>query len=150
MKQHDECREWLDSYKELKVEAARLFRRHEQLFTQATQITARLSLEPKGGGGDAENLLAALSDADAEALQKYAEAQSRMREIEDFIGVLPDRMGRIVLKLRYVDLLRWRDIKRELAKLNLNYEDAQIYRFHGIGLREARQEWKRRKEKQHG
>ena len=38
------------------------------------------------------------------------------------------------------------DIHRELARLSLNYEEAQIYRFHGIGLREARTIW----EEQHG
>ena len=131
MKQHDPCREWLESYRELKVEAAR---------------TSRLSKEPRGSGGDREKLLASLADADGEAMRKYAEAEQRMREIEEFIDRLPNRMGRIVLKLRYVDLMHWKDIHRELARLSLNYEEAQIYRFHGIGLREARTIW----EEQHG
>lgn len=150
MRQPDECRAWLESYGELKLEAARMRRRHQQLLDQATQITTRLSSEPRGGGGDRERLLAALADADGEALRKSAEAERRMAEIEAFIDCLPDRMGRIVLRLRYVDLLRWRDVRREMAKSNLVYEDAQIYRFHGVGLREAREEWKRRKEKEHG
>ena len=146
MKQHDPCREWLESYRELKVEAARMRKQHERLFTQATQITSRLSKEPRGSGGDREKLLASLADADGEAMRKYAEAEQRMREIEEFIDRLPNRMGRIVLKLRYVDLMHWKDIHRELARLSLNYEEAQIYRFHGIGLREARTIW----EEQHG
>lgn len=145
MKQHDECREWLESYGELKVEAARLRKRHERLFTQATQITTHLSNEPKGGNGDREKLLAMLADADEEALRKYASAERRMREIEEFIDRLPTKEGRMVLRLRYIELLRWKNVKRALAKSGLYYEEAQIYRFHGVGLREARAEWKRRK-----
>jgi hypothetical protein len=150
MRQPDECRAWLESYGELKLEAARMRSRHERLFAQATQVTTHLSDEPRGSGGDKEKLLAALADADGEAMRKGAEAERRMAEIEAFIDCLPNRMGRMVLRLRYVDLLSWRELRRELGRLNLNYEERQVYRFHGVGLREAREEWKRRKEKEHG
>lgn len=146
MKQADDCRAWLESYGELRVEASRLQRQHARLRDQATQVTSRLTQEPKGNGGDRENLLAALADADGEALRKHAEALKRMREIEEFIDQLPTRESRIILRLRYIDLMKWRKIKYALEKSRIYYEERQIYRLHGQALREARKIW----EEQHG
>ena len=145
MKQTDDCRAWLESYSELRVEAARLQRQHHRLMDQATRVTTRLTKEPKGGG-DRENLLAALADADGEALRKHTEALKRMREIEEFIDQLPTRESRIILRLRYIDLMKWRKIKYALEKSRIYYEERQIYRLHGQALREARKIW----EEQHG
>ena len=147
MKQTDDCRAWLESYGELRVEAARLQRQHHRLMDQATQVTTRLTKEPKGRGGDRERLLAALADADGEALRKQTEALERMREIEEFIDELPTKECRIILRLRYIELLKWKRVKWALQKSNIYYEEAQIYRLHGQALREARALWK---ERQHG
>ena len=147
MKQTDDCRAWLESYSELRVEAARLQRQHHRLMDQATRVTTRLTKEPKGGGGDREKLLAALADADGEALRKQTEALERMREIEEFIDELPTKECRIILRLRYIELLKWKKVKWALQKSGIYYEEAQIYRLHGQALREARALWK---ERQHG
>jgi len=145
-KQPDECRAWLESYGELKLEAMRMTRRRRQLLDQATQITSRISPVPGGGSGDKEKLLAALADAEGEAYRKETEALERYAEIEQFIDAIPTPESRTILRLRYLDRLRWADVRRAMTKSNLYYEERQIYRLHGQALREARAEWNRRKE----
>ena len=143
-KQHDECRKWLDSYKEMRVEILRLQQKHRSLWDQATRVTPRLSPVPGGGSGDRDLLLTALSDADDEVIGKYIEAIARQKEIEDFIDELPTDMSRIILKLRYVDLRDWLGVWNTLAKSGIDYSLDHIYRMHGIALREARELWVRK------
>ena len=145
-RQHDECRAWLESYRELRTEAHRLRQRHMKLVTEATRITTRLSGMPRGGGGDHEKLLAALADSDDEAVRKYLDAEERMREIEGFIDSLPSQNSRIILRLRYVELYSWREIERVLPRDQIYYSSDHIYRLHGIALKEARELWNKRKE----
>lgn len=145
-RQPDECRAWLESYRELRFEVLRLQRKHQSLWDQATGITAKLSPVPGGGGGDREKLLAMLSDADEEVIDKYLEAAIRQQEIERFIEDIPSAISRIILRLRYVELLRWPEIEAALTDSKIYYEARQIYRLHGIALREARELWNKRKE----
>ena len=79
-KQHDECRTWLESYREMRYEIMRLQRKHQGLWDQATGITAKLSPVPGGGGSDRDRLLAMLSDADEEVIGKYLEAVTRHKD----------------------------------------------------------------------
>ena len=146
MRQKDECRLWLESYKELRTEANRLWLRHERLRAQATRMTAQISLAPGGGSADKEKILAALADADEEAFVKYSQAVERMHEIETFIDSLPTRESRIILRHRYIELLRWPQVKRTLERSGIYYGDAQIFRLHGIALKEAREAWNKREE----
>lgn len=145
-RQHDECRQWLDSYKELRVEVNRLMRRHQQLWTQATKVTTHMSLVPGGGTSDKDALLTLLADADEEILSKLEEAQRRQQEIEEFIDDLPTVECRIILRLRYVELYDWRTVELMLEKSNIFYSDQHIFYLHGKALQEARALWSKRKE----
>lgn len=146
MRQKDECRAWLESYRELRTEANRLWQRHLRLAAQATRTTTQLSLVPGGGGSDRERMLAMLADSDEEAMSKHKEAVERMHEIEQFIDSLPTRESRIILRHRYIELLSWVQVKRALEKSRIYYEERQIYNLHGLALREAREAWYERKE----
>ena len=148
-RQHDECRAWLESYRDLRFEILRLQRKHQSLWDQATGITAKFSPVPGGGGGDRDRLLTMLADADEEVIGKYLEAVTRQQEIEAFIEDIPSAISRIILRLRYVELLRWPEIEHALMDSKVYYETRQIYRLHGIALREARELWKQRKENTH-
>lgn len=148
-RQTDECRAWLESYRELRTEANRLWQRHLRLAAQATRTTTQLSLVPGGGGSDREQLLASMADADAEAVAKHMEAADRMREIEGFIDSLPSQNSRIILRYKYVEMLHWPELKRALEKSGIYYDERHIYRLHGLALNEAREAWNRRGE-QHG
>ena len=145
----DDVRLWLESYRELKFEADRLWRKHQQLMSQATRVTTQLSPTPGRGGGDKEQLLAALADADDEVIEKSLAATERMREIEKFIDSIPTAVCRVILRLRYIELLHWKDLERRLKKSGTySYEQAQIFRLHGAALREARELWDSRKERE--
>jgi hypothetical protein len=97
---------------------------------------------PHGGGADREKLLAALADADGEAIRRMTEAVKRQQEIENLIDRVPTDVCRVVLRLRYVDLLRWSEIEKRMVKSGAYaYERRQIFRIHGLALKEARKVW---------
>lgn len=141
MKQHDECREFLESYGELLTEVRRLKETHLALWEQSTSITARYSDMPRGGGVDKEKLLAILSDADERTVAKYTEALHRKAEIEDFIDAVPGSLNRSVLRLRYIERLGWDEVGYKLAMNKVYMGDRQLYRVHGQALTEARKLW---------
>lgn len=141
-RQTDECRAWLESYGELRAEADRLWNKHRRLRDQATKITSRLSLVPGGGGGDKEKLLASLADASGEAVRMEQEALDRAEEIERFIESLPTPESRIILRLRYLERLKWTDLSRKISRLGFVYSENHIYKLHGRALNEARAMWK--------
>jgi hypothetical protein len=101
---------------------------------------------PGGGDSDKEKLLAALADEGGEALAKHAEAESRRREIEEFINTLPTPVCRIILRYRYVECLPWTRVIFALRQSGIYYEERQIYYLHGNALKEARKVWRSRKE----
>lgn len=146
-RQPDECRAWLESYRELRFDILRLQRKHQSLWDQATKITTKLSLVPGGGNSDRDRLLTMLADADEEVIGKYIEAVTRQQEIDRFIDNIPTDTHRMILRLRYVELLDWRSVEKTLCKSGVYYSLDHIYRLHGIALREARELW--RKDKSH-
>ena len=141
-RQTDDCRAFLESYRELRSEAARLRQKHRRLQDQATRVTTQISGMPHGGGADREKLLAALADADGEAVRKMTEAVERQQEIEAFIDRVPTPISRVILRHRYAEAMGWREVERALAKSQWVYSLDHIYRLHGIALREAREVWK--------
>ena len=148
-RQHDECRQFLESYRELRFEILRLQRKHQSLWDQATGITAKLSPVPGGGNSDRDKLLAMLSDADEDVIGKYLEATIRQQEIDQFIDQIPTDVCRMILRLRYAELQHWFDIKKTLEKSNIYYTLDGIYKIHGRALKEARELWNKRKETSH-
>lgn len=137
----DPCRQFLESYRELMSEVDRLWRKHLRLENQATQITARLSPVPGGGGSNREELLALLADSDGDVLRRMTEAEQRAKEIEELIDRIPTPAYRVVLRLRYLECLPWNDIERRMEKSKYAYVARQIYRIHGKALMEARGVW---------
>ena len=141
MRQHDACREFLESYGELMIEVRRLRDTHVSLWEQSTNITARLSDMPGGGGGDRDGLLAVLADADEKTLRKYTEAMSRKAEIESFVDAVPGSLNRTILRLRYIERLDWDSVGNRLARAGLLLSERQVFRRHGQALQEARKLW---------
>ena len=141
MTQYETCREWLESYRELHAEVRRLRAKHRSLLEQAESITARLSPTPGGGGGDHEQLLAALADADAETADALRKAEQRAREIERFIRALPTDTSRIILRARYLSQQDWQTVRRTLARSGLRYSKDHLYKLHKKALVEAEEKW---------
>lgn len=146
MKQKDEVRLWLESYRELKDNVNRLSQKHARLLAQATRTTTQYRDMPGGGDGDKEKLLAALADDADELFTLMTRARERMRELEEFIDCIPTPICRIILRHRYIEGLSWVQMQFALQKSGYFYERTHIFRLHGDALKEARTLWRERKE----
>lgn len=141
----DPVRAFLGTVREARLEEARCRRRLQEIDAQCRSVTSPLSAMPHGGGDShKDGPLAALADQRRlhEALLTAAVRQEM--KVERFIAQLGTDRHRIVLKLRYVDLLGWTRIQEQLEAQGLYYSDRQIYRLHGEALQEARLIWAER------
>lgn len=141
MTQYETCREWLESYRELHAEVRRLRAKHRSLLEQAESITAKLSPTPGGGGGDHEQLLAALADADAETADALRKAEQQALQIRSFINRIPTDTSRIILRARYLTMLSWAEVRRTLARSGMKYSKDHLYKLHKKALVEAEEKW---------
>lgn len=150
----DPVRSFLSSVAEARIEADRQTQRLQRLEAQATKVTASLTGMPRGGGGDSENLLAALADMRDQCSAAIVAAEQQVERVTEFIEKLENPVSRIILKLRYCDCLEWglrpkkghyygKTVTSELRKAGIYYEATQLYRLHGIALNEARELYKK-------
>ena len=141
-RQEDPTLDFLRSVRWSRVRARRTDLRLQELRAAATKITQRISGMP-GGGSDPhrDGLQAALADLETRLSEEHREALERERAVSSFLSRLPDASHREVLTLRYVHCLRWPQIREELEKAGLYYEERQIYRIHGNALQAARRLW---------
>ena len=142
-KQYDECRVFLESYKELRVEEDRLADTIRRLWEQNTRITARYSGMPGGGGGESfDSGNVAMGDAIDRANARYNLMQVRKEEITEFIDGVEGDLNRSILRLRYLRMMTWEEISRALSKAGYKlYEERQLRRLHGHALNAARKHW---------
>ena len=138
----DPTLDFLRSVRWSRVRARRTDLRLQELRAAATKITQRISGMP-GGGSDPhrDGLQAALADLETRLSEEHREALERERAVSSFLSRLPDASHREVLTLRYVHCLRWPQIREELEKAGLYYEERQIYRSPGNALQAARRLW---------
>jgi len=132
--------DFLRSVREARIETRRCEYRLEELRAQCERTTASYGgLAPGGAGDDHKDaLLVAAAEQTEELHRRTLCYVRRIRAVEDFIASLPDVRQRTVLRLRYVDGLRWDAVREGMAEYGLNYEDRQVYRLHGAALAEAR------------
>lgn len=138
----DPAREFLCTVKEARFNTQRCLCRIKEAEAECGRITAQCSGLP-GGGGDLhkDGPWAALADLRSLLLDNYREALRQEIEVEKFIALLRKDSHRIILRLRYVDCLRWPGVLKELEKKDLYYSERQVYRLHGEALHEARLLW---------
>ncbi len=144
IKKADPVREFLYSIQEAHFNVQRCQRRLLQMESQSESMTAKLSGAP-GGSADVhkDGVLAALADQRTVLRELYAEAVRKETEVERFISLLEEDSHRILLRLRYVDLLTWTEVQEAMKQSNIYYSERQIYRIHGEALQEARGVWAR-------
>ena len=145
----DPTLDFLRSVRWARAQARRTDLRLQELRASATRITAQITGMP-GGGSDLhrDGLRVALADMETRLTEEHREALVREREVLTFLSRLPDASHREVLTLRYVSCLRWPQIREELEKVGLYYEERQIYRIHGNALQAARQLWQNTEEEE--
>lgn len=115
-KQHEALKQWLHRYRELQADANRFWDRLDDLRSRVEAArTSNLDGLPHGSSGDADRIgadLSRLEDLELEAAEVQREATTSRREIEAAIRQIhgprwADR--REVLRLRYLDCLKWED-----------------------------------------
>lgn len=139
----DPARAFLLSVREARTERKQLERRLSQLRSEAERITAAYGDRQPGGSGDPHRdaLLAEIADRSA-GLDGAVRKCWRVEELaDDFIHELGDYRHRAILRLRYIDCLRWPKLTEALTELGLWYEERQVFRLHGVALQEARRIW---------
>lgn len=142
--QYSSCRDFLESYGELRAEEARLAELCRSLWEQATKITAQYSVAPGGGsGGGNDGMLTAMTNARVKAEAKYIETLRREEELSEFLDSVEGSTNRIILRMRYLELRTWPEVADRMRRLGsrYDYDERHIYRLHGQALDAARKRW---------
>jgi hypothetical protein len=146
--EREEVKDFLGSVLRAKFAYFRCLRQAEELEEKCTALSSPLSSE--GGRGTADvhkdNLLIALADKTALLPKLYEKWTDAEWEVDNFLDRIEDDRYRAILKLRYVDMLRWPKIVEELKKVGIWYEERQVHNLHGDALNAARELWTKRKE----
>ena len=122
---------YLRQYATADAEINDLLRRKEEIMSRLTRITPTYSGMP-GGGGDGDkytNGVAKIIELEQEMDRRTDDLVDKRREIERCIDATPDAAERRLLKLRYIDDMKW-----ERIALEMSYTQRQVLRIHGNAL----------------
>lgn len=146
---HEALKAWLRRYGELQTDASRLYDRAGELRGRIQSArTANLDGLPHAQSGDNDRIgadIARLEELEREAAEAQQEATAARRELETAIRRITgprwaDR--REVLRLRYLDGLRWEDASEKLYGDDPNFWDKpeaflrRTFKLHGKALEE--------------
>lgn len=138
---------FLGSVEDAKIRYLRGVRKVEDLRLRCEHVTSAWESEPRGGGDvHKDGPLVALAQARGELPQLYREWENAEEEVNQFLEGVPSRTHRAILQMRYVELLQWPRIMKELQACGIYYEERSVFRHHGIALNEARELWRQREE----
>ncbi len=137
--QHEALKQWLRRYQELQSDANRLWDRAGELRGRITVArSTNLDGMPHGNSVDADRIgadLSRLEELEQEAREVQQEATTSRREIEAAIRKISGRGWadrREVLRLRYIDGLKWEDAVERLFG-----DDPQFWDRQDVFLRRA-------------
>lgn len=100
------------------------------LKSKVEKVTPTLSDMPNGGGmSDKSCIIDTYLDMIDDLEKEVRILRNIRREVEYLISTIDDWTVERVMRLRYIDNLRWEDIC-----CRTNYEWAQVHRFHARGL----------------
>jgi hypothetical protein len=143
------AREFLESYREACLERRRCKWRIKQLEDQATSITTSVRDMPGGGSSDPhkDHLLIAIADQQRKLNDLKLAAAARQLEVEQFTEQLEDPAHRIILQLRYCDLLLWPEVNEALKKFGIYYSERHTHRLHDNAIEAAELLWRKTHER---
>lgn len=120
----------LEGVQEARAEKERCFHYLEELRDERRRME-------DCGGRERDAVLAELADREAELCRRTSAYWGKLRAAEALVCALPDARSRAVLRLRYLDGLRWPRVAEEMCRNGFYYEERQVYRLHTRALREA-------------
>lgn len=129
-------KDYLNQYRTVCLEVSRLQRRLEVEEARAERTTKALTLTPRGGEFRTDDVWAELADLREKYRATLAGSLALQKEIEQFVDSVPSDMSRLILRFRYIDLLRWEEIAKAV-----HYGWAQVHRLHAAALAEAESVW---------
>lgn len=93
----------------------------------------------RGGGDDCRRdaALAALADEILRGEELRREWEERLRGVEAFLTGLEDDRHRLILRLRYVDGLRWPRVAEEMECMGFYYTERWMHKLHRQALEQA-------------
>ena len=151
-KSNEALKQWLHRYRDLQLYAGRLWDRLDDLRGRVESArTAHLDGMPHAHGDDADRLgsiAAELEEIEAEAREAQAEATAARREISAAVRQIRGPRWadkREILRLRYIDALRWEDVTERMFGDSQDFWDrAEVYlrrsyRLHAEALEELAQ-----------
>lgn len=127
---NQEKKEFLQQYKLAEIEEQRLEHEIERWRERAGKTTQRYSLANVSGSDKrGDDVLVMLGDK-ARELTEQMEKLIKLREkIEKAINSVDEFNLRELLRLRYIDGLRWEEVA-----VRMHYSWRQVIRLHGIAL----------------
>lgn len=140
---HDDLTEFLMSVEDAHSRYLRCKEKAAELLTRCENITSQWSPAPGGSGDlhkDATKIAYAQKTAEADWWKQ--EWARREDEVEQFLNLIRDRVFRVLLQLKYVDMLKWPQIMEKLPNYKIFYGERHIHRLHGDALEEARAIWR--------
>ena len=141
MAANEEVKAFLGAVMEARFRYRRACRKVEELEERCEQITTTWSEAP-GGGGDVhkDGPIIALAQKRSELPTLYAAWERAEEEVDRFLDEITDNRYRAILKLRYVDLLRWPKVLEKLkSEAGIYYEERQMFTLHGKALNAAQE-----------
>lgn len=138
--------DWLGSYRALSVEVRALQDRIRALYDAARRVVGRISFDPKGCGGGREELLAQLSDEGRVLQERCEELARKQLEIERFIDSVepgPFNVYQALLRLRYVECLKWPEVVTRLESYGLPYDERYVFKLRNAAIDAAWEKWQK-------
>ena len=123
-------KDYLSQYRTATIAARQIENEIEELRTSVGVQGINLDGMPHGDGGGDLSRYAARLDGLERKLKKQLDKRLRLRvEITEKIEGQPFEIDRVILRMRYISLLKWEDIAEEL-----NYTVRRVTQLHGTAL----------------
>ena len=133
-KQRNPAKVYLQRYRWLKKEKDTIAAEVRELYASATRITAStdgIKVQASGIYDKMAESVVRAADAAARLTDAERRIDDQLRDILSLIDGLSDERYRAILLMRYIRLYSWVKISMEM-----DYQEAQIYRLHGKALKE--------------
>lgn len=135
-------RDFLHSAAEARLEYRRRQSRVDELEHRSRRVTGLAGSVGRRGGRGPQALWAALADERERELEAAGAELDRYRQVEALIQKVDKPIYRVILGLRYLQYLNWKQVRQQMEREGYFYEERQIFRLHAEALAAAGRIWR--------